>query len=136
MPHTITDSGWFWVFVFSIGALLALQLGSSKYAERQAEIERQFQGRRYMQRQQQADSKAGAGAKAEIDMPGDRPPVKESGEAEFSVPGNTLIRLWPLKLAALVLILISLAMVIRQEKSAGQRSADRTGGTPLSSRRP
>jgi len=42
----ISDSPWFWAYLFSLAALLALALIGPKYSRRQAQIERQFQGRR------------------------------------------------------------------------------------------
>ena len=41
----ITDSPWFWAFLFSTAALLALAVIAPKFAQRQAHIEREFQGR-------------------------------------------------------------------------------------------
>jgi hypothetical protein len=41
----ITDSPWFWVYLFSTAALAALVLMTPKFSPRQAEIERQTQGR-------------------------------------------------------------------------------------------
>ena len=41
----ITDSPWFWVYLFGTAALIALALLSPKYGSRQAQIEREFQGR-------------------------------------------------------------------------------------------
>jgi len=45
-PRTpITDSPWFWVYLFGTAALIALALLTPKYGFRQAQIEREFQGR-------------------------------------------------------------------------------------------
>ena len=41
----ITDSPWFWAYLFGTAALVALALASPKYSERQAQIEREYQGR-------------------------------------------------------------------------------------------
>jgi predicted histidine transporter YuiF (NhaC family) len=43
--ESITDSVWFWVPIFIVGALIALMLTLPKYRERQPQIERQFQAR-------------------------------------------------------------------------------------------
>jgi hypothetical protein len=43
--RAITDSPWFWVYLFATAALIALALMGPKYAARQAQIEREFQGR-------------------------------------------------------------------------------------------
>ena len=48
----ISDSPWFWVYLFCTGGLIALVLMGNKFGARQAEIERQYQGRqRAMQNQ-------------------------------------------------------------------------------------
>ncbi len=41
----ITDSPWFWAYLFATGALLALLLAGPKYAWRQTQIERQYTAR-------------------------------------------------------------------------------------------
>ena len=41
----ITDSPWFWAYLFGTAALIALALVSPKYGPRQAAIEREYQGR-------------------------------------------------------------------------------------------
>ena len=41
----ITDSPWFWAYLFGTAALIALALAGGKYGPRQAQIEREFQGR-------------------------------------------------------------------------------------------
>src|SRR5437762_3870103 len=44
-PRPMTDSPWFWAYVFTTAALIALALIGPKFAARQAQIEREFQGR-------------------------------------------------------------------------------------------
>jgi hypothetical protein len=41
----IADSPWFWAYLFTTAALIALALIGPKFAQRQAHIEREFQGR-------------------------------------------------------------------------------------------
>jgi hypothetical protein len=41
----MTDSPWFWVYLFGTAALIALALISPKFGPRQAQIEREYQGR-------------------------------------------------------------------------------------------
>jgi uncharacterized membrane protein YbhN (UPF0104 family) len=68
------DSPWFWGYWFGIFALVALLLAWPKFQERQAHIEREFQGR----------------TRAAQNLRGDEPDV------ELSAPGRTEITLWPL----------------------------------------
>jgi hypothetical protein len=44
-PRPVTDSPWFWVYLFGTAALIALALASPKFGPRQAQIEREYQGR-------------------------------------------------------------------------------------------
>jgi hypothetical protein len=44
-PRPLTDSPWFWAYLFATAALIALALIGPKFAARQAQIEREFQGR-------------------------------------------------------------------------------------------
>lgn len=41
----ITDSPWFWVYLYAVAGLIALALMQPRFGPRQAEIERQYQGR-------------------------------------------------------------------------------------------
>ena len=41
----LTDSPWFWVYLFGTAALIALALMGPKFGPRQAQIEREYQGR-------------------------------------------------------------------------------------------
>jgi len=43
--NSITDSPWFWVYIFSTSALIALALAGPKYFPRQTQLERQFLAR-------------------------------------------------------------------------------------------
>jgi hypothetical protein len=83
-PRSLTDSPWFWAYLFATAALIALALIAPKYAERQADIERQFQGRQRAAQQAQ----------------GQEPNV------ELSTAERTLITLQPLfiTLAAVTII--------------------------------
>lgn len=68
------DSPWFWGYWFGIFALVALLLAWPKFQERQAQIEREGQGR----------------TRAAQNLQGDEPDV------ELSAPGQTKVTLWPL----------------------------------------
>jgi hypothetical protein len=41
----MSDSPWFWAYLFGTAALLALALAGPKFGPRQAQIEREYQGR-------------------------------------------------------------------------------------------
>lgn len=43
--HPISDSPWFWAYLFGTAALIALALAGPKFGPRQAQIEREYQGR-------------------------------------------------------------------------------------------
>jgi hypothetical protein len=55
-PRPVTDSPWFWAYLFATAALIALALIGPKFAARQSQIEREFQGRQraaqYLNRQE------------------------------------------------------------------------------------
>jgi hypothetical protein len=80
----ITDSPWFWAFLFSTTALLALAVIAPKFAQRQAHIEREYQGRQ----------------RAAENLNNREPSVS------LSHPGATLITLQPLffALAAITMV--------------------------------
>lgn len=44
-PPPLSDSPWFWAYLFATAGLVALWLASGKYSVRQGQIERQFQAR-------------------------------------------------------------------------------------------
>ncbi len=70
----LTDSPWFWACTFCTAALIALFLLEPKYGLRQAQIEKQYQGREFAA----------------------RAPAGSDSTTAFSTPGHTLIRLGPL----------------------------------------
>ncbi|MFO0905885.1 MAG: hypothetical protein U0939_22955 [Pirellulales bacterium] len=43
----LTDSPWFWLYVFATAGVLALLATSSKFGARQSQLDRQFEGRRH-----------------------------------------------------------------------------------------
>lgn len=99
-PRPITDSPWFWVCLFAAAALIGLALISSKYGKRQAQIEREFQGRQ----------------RAAQNVQGQSPNVP------LSTPDETIIPLWPLVLALCSLIPIALFILHRRRSSQNARS--------------
>jgi hypothetical protein len=94
-PRPITDSPWFWVCLFAAAALIGLALISSKYGKRQAQIEREFQGRQ----------------RAAQNVQGQSPNVP------LSTPDETMIPLWPLVLALSALIPIAFFLLHRRQST-------------------
>lgn len=45
VPQPVTDSPWFWVYLFATAGLIALLLAGNKFDHRQSEIEREFSAR-------------------------------------------------------------------------------------------
>jgi len=57
--RTVADSPWFWAYLFAIAALIALTLIGPKFAARQAQIERDFQGPQRTAQQSQGQQPTG-----------------------------------------------------------------------------
>jgi hypothetical protein len=73
---SITDSPWYWVYLFATGALVALMLAGPKFAARQANIEQNQQSR----------------IRAAQLVAGDEVDAAEDADT----PTSTQITLWPL----------------------------------------
>lgn len=80
--RAVTDSAWFWVCLFAAAALIGLAAIGPKYARRQAQIEREFQGRQRAAQNVQGQTPSGA----------------------LSTPEQTLITLRPLFYALAAMI--------------------------------
>ena len=91
----VTDSPWFWAFLFSTAALIALAVIGPKFAQRQAHIEREFQGR-----QRAAENL------------NDREPT-----VGLSSPGQTLITLQPLFFALAAVTMVAWIVFWRKHRS-------------------
>lgn len=74
VSRSVTDSAWFWVYLFATAGLIALALVGPKFSARQAQIEREFQGRQRAAQQAHAQEPTG----------------------QLSTAGETLITLRPL----------------------------------------
>jgi hypothetical protein len=90
----ITDSPWFWAYLFGTAALIALALAGSKYGPRQAQIEREFQGR-----QRAAQQKSG-----------------QEPDVGLSTAQATLVSLRPLFLALAGITVIAWVVFWRQHR--------------------
>ena len=61
----MTDSPWFWAYLFTTAALIAMALMGPKFASRQAQIEREFQGRQRAAQRNQGQEPSGQLSTAE-----------------------------------------------------------------------
>ena len=104
-PRSIADSPWFWAYLFGTAALIALALIGPKYQSRQAQIERQYQGR------QRA---------AEIE--GGREPT-----VELSSDERTIISLGPLFLGLAAITSAAWFLVWRARTAAREQSTPGPG---------
>src|SRR5690242_17935997 len=91
----MTDSPWFWAFLFSTAALLALAVIGPKFAQRQAHIEREFQGRQ----------------RAAENLNNREPTVG------LSSPGQTLITLQPLFFALAAVTMVAWMVFWRKHRA-------------------
>jgi hypothetical protein len=82
---SVLDSPWYWLYVFSAAALAALFLAGPRYAQRQAQLERNYQAR-----QRAVQHRVG-----------------EAPSTPLSEPSRTHIPLWPLFGVLSVLLLIA-----------------------------
>lgn len=82
---SITESPWYWACLFCTAGLVALVLVGPKFEARQAQIERQYQGR-----ERAAQQKAG-----------------QSPTTPMSTTGDTYISLRPLQVALAALLVAS-----------------------------
>ena len=87
-PRPVTDSPWFWAYLFGTFALIALALAAPKFGRRQVQIEREAQGR----------------MRAAQNLNGQEPTV------EMSTEGDTQITLQPLFVALAVLTTVAWAV--------------------------
>src|SRR5262245_46412201 len=63
--RSVTDSPWFWAYLFATAGLIGLALIGPKYAARQAQIEREFQGRQRAAQNTQGQEPSGRISTAE-----------------------------------------------------------------------
>ncbi len=96
--RAIGDSPWFWLLLFCGVALVGLQVLDFKYRHRQAQIEKQHQGRQYALWQASEPDRA------------EPPPI------EFSSPERTVIGLGPLRLVIFALAVVAAVALARERR--------------------
>ena len=104
-PNPLAESIWFWIVCFSVAGLLALSAIGPKYAQRQAQIERQYQARGQVHRYVAEGRPLGEMADREI--------------VRYSTDDDTLILLRPLQIVLIVVILIAAVALVRQRLRFG-----------------
>jgi hypothetical protein len=90
----ITDSPWFWVLLFSLMGLVALVAISGQYGKRQSRLERQYQARERIA----ADA------------------VADPERRDYSMPGDTLIAIWPLAVVLTGVAVFAGVMLVRERR--------------------
>ena len=127
---SVTDSAWFWVMLFSCVSLVALQLVDWKYNRRQAQLERQFQGRQWAsQHGAQVQMNPREETVRRIPVPviarEKRGPVANAATPHaapagptYSQPGQLVISLWPLRGLAVAALLVSTVLLWRENRQA------------------
>lgn len=85
----LTHSLWFWVYVFSAAALAALLIMGPRFADRQAQLEKNYQARN------RANQRA----------------LGQPVEGKVSQPGDTIITLTPLYIGLGILFVLAWVMV-------------------------
>jgi hypothetical protein len=104
--HSITDSPWYWVLLFSVVGLLALVLIGGQYGRRQARLDRQYQARERVMEDA----------------------VGDPSRRGYSTPEATLVPLWPLAVVLGGVAVVATAMLIRGR--CGRGRCDRGRGRP------
>jgi hypothetical protein len=110
LPAHLRDSPWFWMLAYSTVPLVGLAMLSQKYGQRQARLERQYQGH-VAAAEKKSQKLAGAStAKAQT-------PVSVDGAVErtYSSAENTIIPLAPLVLIFLAVACFAGVMLAREQ---------------------
>jgi hypothetical protein len=98
----VSDSPWFWAYLFTTFGLIALAIISPKYSARQTQIEREYQGR-----QRATQSARGA-----------------TPSVELSEEGQTLITLQPLFFGLTTITTIAWIIFWRTHRSPSSPTSD------------
>ncbi len=130
----LTDSPWFWIYMFSTMALLMLMVMGPKYGHRQTHLEDEF---RYGTRTLQRPGGAGSGsdpdaerANAADDVTAERGPLSDGPQP---LTHDMLISLWPLRALAAAVMVGSCVMLqwsfVRRRRSSGGFQPPRSTAT-------
>lgn len=110
-PASITDSPWFWAYLFGAAGLIALFVAGNKFGPRQAQIEREFQAR----------------TRATQVLNGQQPSL------QLSTPENTLITLQPLWFLIAALTIGGWLLYWRSRRAAATAPLSSSIASPTSS---
>lgn len=110
----ITDSPWFWFAIFSTVGLAALLATGGKFGKRQAGIENRYKAR----------AAVAEGYEVATDDTGKKDvsesPVKTP---DYSTPNKLEIPLWPLQITLGLILALSVTMLIRGRRKAGEEGS-------------
>jgi len=107
--RSITESPWYWAYLFCTGGLIALVIVGPKYARRQTQIEQNGQKRQWAARV--------AAGQAETDSPPTR--------------GEPSITLWPLFVVLGAVLAVAWIKLIRDHLKRRAESAEPTGAASV-----
>ncbi len=93
---SLTDSPWFWAYLFGTAALIALFMASAKFGPRQSQIEREYQAR----------------TRAAQKLNGQEPSL------ELSTPQRTLVTLQPLWYVLAAVTILGWLLFWRSQRAA------------------
>ena len=109
----ITDSPWLWFALFSAVALAALLATGGKFGKRQANIENKYQARSAVASGQILPDPEGVQAKPTEKLPA------------YSTPEQTMIPLWPVEVILGVILIASLALLMRDPRMGKLLAGDK-----------
>jgi hypothetical protein len=109
----MSDSPWFWVYLFSTTALLALFVMDGKYQHRQTHLEDEYRfGTRTLDKPAGATLSDGSGREAKDGIVQSAAPSADQSTAPLSIgpqprTHELLISLWPLRAVAAIAMIVS-----------------------------
>jgi hypothetical protein len=109
---SISDSPWFWMMVYSAVPLVGLALLNHKYGERQARLERQYQGHMTAAEKKSAQFAGGDASADDSAAQTDSPTAPRN----YSSAEDTIIPLAPLTLIFLAIACFAAVMLAREQR--------------------